>query len=549
VDNWLLYSSARHLIEPQSIAFEIKRNIVRNIRGIACPKGAHFMRVHLVNPSDVSFGVGVITPRWLYVLAGATPRSYGDPIITDETLKPFQHDQVAPGDVVGIGLHTSNAWRGYEIGRLVRARGGMPVFGGIHATLFPDEPLSHGRAVAVVRGDGDLAWGSALSDCVAGHPKLLYDGGSIDAANFAPARWDLLPRGSYMWASVQTVRGCPKHCSFCSVWRTDGQTPRQRPIDPIVEEVVALRRLGYRFIALADDNFYPVTLRDLELAARRDDRRQYEKLISLRKERLELMERLSRISDDMIFFTQITMEAAADEEFLRAMRSAHIKGALVGVESITDAGLKGMYKGFNLSGEDLVARLKQFRRFGIHVLGSFIFGLQSDTPDTFLATSDFADRAELTFAQFLPFTLFPGTVDFEKWEKDRQKVATTGDTEPLAKHWLIPPSSRPKLYFPHPTMSSDMIRNYTQGAWSAFYGLSKIWRRSQCVATLRSRLAFVLISKLYRHMYANAGMATGSSGRAQAVRWARILAKPCHALFSAQPMPQLQAPLSTHLPQ
>jgi radical SAM superfamily enzyme YgiQ (UPF0313 family) len=507
------------------------------------------MRVHLVNPSDVSFGVGVITPRWLYVLAAATPRSYGDPFITDETLESFQIERVAPGDVVGIGINTSNAWRGYEIGRLVRARGGLPVFGGIHATLFPDEPLSRGRAVAVVRGDGDLAWADVLADCTAGHPKPLYDSGPIDAADFAPARWDLLPRGSYMWASVQTVRGCPKHCSFCSVWRTDGQLPRQRPTDPVVEEIVALRRLGYRFIALADDNFYPVTLRDLELADHRDDRRQYEKLLSLRRERMELMERLSRISDDLIFFTQITMEAAEDEEFLRAMKSAHIKGALIGVESITDAGLKGMYKGFNLSGEDLVARLKRFRQFGIHVLGSFIFGLQSDTPDTFAATSALADRAELTFAQFVPFTLFPGTVDFEKWEKDQKASTPSADAVPLTQHWLVPPCNRPKLYVTHPTMSADEIRLRTQGVWSSFYSLAKVWQRSRSLPNLRSRLAFILISKLYRQMYANTGMATENSGQAHAVRWARILAKPCRALFSVRPMPQLQVPAAAGLPE
>jgi radical SAM superfamily enzyme YgiQ (UPF0313 family) len=507
------------------------------------------MRVHLVNPSDVSFGVGVIAPRWLYVLAGATPRSYGDPSITDETLSPFNVEQVAPGDVVGIGIHTSNAYRGYEIGRLVRARGGLPVFGGIHATLFPDEPIERGRASAVVRGDGDLAWAEVLSDCAAGKPKPLYEGGSIDAADFVMARWDLVPRGSYMWASVQTVRGCPKHCSFCSVWRTDGQLPRQRPVDPVVEEVVALRRMGYRFIALADDNFYPVTAQDIERAARQDDKRQYDKLLSLRRERFDLMDRLARISDDLVFFTQITMEAAEDEQFLRAMKSAHIKGALVGVESISAAGLKGMYKGFNLSGEDLVARLKRFREFDIHVLGSFIFGLQSDTPEVFEATSELADRAELTFAQFLPFTLFPGTVDFEKWEKDKMGACASSEGTNLTRPWLIAAPDRPKLYSPHPTMSADEIREYTQKVWSSFYRLSKIWKRSRCVSKLRSRLAFVLISKLYRQMYANTGMADKSSGHAKAVRWARIIARPCHALFSARPMPQIQVPEPAQLPE
>jgi len=236
------------------------------------------------------------------------------------------------------------------------------------------------------------------------------------------------------------------------------------------------------------------------------------------------------------------MEAAEDEEFLRAMKAARILGALVGVESITAAGLKDMYKGFNFSGEDLVARLKKFRQFDIHVLGSFIFGLRSDTPGTFEATSELADRAELTFAQFVPFTLFPGTVDFEKWEADMKNDTTTVEGVPLTRHWLIPPLNRPKLYVPHPTMSVDEIRKRTQEVWASFYSLSKIWRRSRCVSKLRLRLAFVLISKLYRQMYARTGMATESSRQEHAVRWARIIARPCHALFSARPMPHIQAP-------
>jgi radical SAM superfamily enzyme YgiQ (UPF0313 family) len=76
-----------------------------------------------------------------------------------------------------------------------------------------------------------------------------------------------------MWGSVQTVRGCPKHCSFCSVWRTDGQKPRQRAVDKVVAEVMDLRRRGFRFVALADDNFYPVTLADLAMAERQHIRR------------------------------------------------------------------------------------------------------------------------------------------------------------------------------------------------------------------------------------------------------------------------------------
>src|ERR1700759_4627676 len=226
------------------------------------------MAVFLVNPSDHSFGTAVITPRWLYVLAGATPLSFGDPVIVDETLEALVPSIIQNGDIVGIGIHTGNALRGYEVGRLARERGAWVIYGGIHATLYPEEALERGHAHSVVKGDGDVIWGKVLQACVQGAPQQIYEGGKIDAEQFVPARWDLLPDDKYMWASVQTVRGCPKHCSFCSVWRTDGQQPRQRSSDAVIEEIVQLRRMGYRFIALADDNFYPAALSDIALAKR-----------------------------------------------------------------------------------------------------------------------------------------------------------------------------------------------------------------------------------------------------------------------------------------
>ena len=132
------------------------------------------MTVHLVNPSHLSFGVGVITPRWLFVLAGATPASHGRPQITDETLEPFEMSGVRPGDVVGIGIHTGNALRGYEIGKDVKARGATVVFGGIHATLYPQEAQELGGAHAVVRGDGDAIWSVVLDDARNGTLKQSY---------------------------------------------------------------------------------------------------------------------------------------------------------------------------------------------------------------------------------------------------------------------------------------------------------------------------------------------------------------------------------------
>ena len=207
------------------------------------------MRVHLVNPSDNSFGTAVITPRWLFVLAAATPQAVGDPILVDESLEQISPDTIEPGDIVGISVHTGNALRGYEVGRMARERGAWVVYGGIHATLYPEEAFERGDAHAVVKGDGDVAWGKAVMDCLAGKPSRIYEGGRIESDQFLAGRWDLMPRDKYMWASVQTLRGCPKHCSFCSVWRTDGQRPRQRHYQRVIDEIIELRRIGFRFIA------------------------------------------------------------------------------------------------------------------------------------------------------------------------------------------------------------------------------------------------------------------------------------------------------------
>jgi hypothetical protein len=224
------------------------------------------------------------------------------------------------------------------------------------------------------------------------------------------------------------------------------------------------------------------------------------------------------------------------------MRRAKIRGALVGVESVTEAGLKDVYKGFNLAGEELAVRLRAFRRHGIHVLGSFIFGLPSDTKDSFESTVALAQRADLTFAQFVLLTPFPGTVDFEKWVVDEKQRGTMIDGVPLTQHWLIPESRRPRLYTAHPTMSLEEIRVGTQGAWDNFYSWRHVWARSRVVESTRARIAFVLISKLYRQMYANTGIATDSARVQRSVRWARWIGYACRRLFLGRPMPDLMMP-------
>ena len=215
------------------------------------------------------------------------------------------------------------------------------------------------------------------------------------------------------------------------------------------------------------------------------------------------------------------------------------------MESVTEEGLKAVFKYFNVAGDALVRQLRKFVEHDVHILGSFIFGLSTDREDTFDATVELAGKAGLDFAQFVTLTPFPGTVDFQKWEKEIDQAKETVEGIPLNRFWLIPRSKRPKLYLPHPTMTMDEIRVRTQEVWNKFYNLSTVWKRSRVTNKLRDRLAYILISMLFPQMYANTGLATDSARGDRARRWARWLAKPCRRVFTSRPMPELQVPPPT----
>ena len=143
-------------------------------------------------------------------------------------------------------------------------------------------------------------------------------------------------------------------------------------------------------------------------------------------------------------------------------------------------------------------------------------------------------KAEITFAQFLMMTPFPGTVDFARWEKEQAKRPTLVGNVPITRYWLIPPETRPKMFTPHPSMSSEEIGERVQKVWDRFYNWSAIWQRSACAPRLQSRIAFVFLSKLYRQMYAGTGISTDSARRKKAKRWARWMARQCRKLFRAK---------------
>ena len=164
------------------------------------------------------------TPRALPVMAAVTPpRGYIKNLrLVDQAIEEFPWDEVQRGDLLGISIHTFNAIHGYALAKEAKKRGATVVFGGPHSSIFPEETLKHGDAV--VTGDAEVIWSDVLEDYAAGKLQPKYRGGQVDGNSFTPARWDLLKTDRYLVGSIQTVRGCPKQCSFLFLcgYRTAG---------------------------------------------------------------------------------------------------------------------------------------------------------------------------------------------------------------------------------------------------------------------------------------------------------------------------------------
>ncbi|MGH9338340.1 MAG: B12-binding domain-containing radical SAM protein [Acidobacteriota bacterium] len=490
------------------------------------------MQVFIVNPAVENFGFAFITPRCLAVLAAATPeKSYIDRLfVIDQTVQDFPIEEVQAGDLVGISIHTLNALHGYRLAEQVRKRGASVVFGGAHAGAYAEEALAHGDSV--VEGDAEIIWSQLIEDHWQGNLQPRYKGGRVSADQLIAARWDLMKLDAYAMASVQTVRGCPKQCSFCSVWVMDGRTPRLRNNDLIIQELQYLYSQGFRLVMLADDNFYPYTLQDIREAKTPEQRQTLEEGLA---ERYDLMKRLSEeVPKGMTFYTQITMEVGDDPEYLAAMKKARIMGALIGIESVTEEGLKATNKYFNSTGQQLKEKINRIRTQGFpYILGSFILGIESDTEETFRSTAEFVKSSGITLAQFVPMLPLPGTVDFKLMLKDR-KALKFNDLE--YKYWLDP--QHPRVVYRHPNLDADQIIAGVRHSWRTFYSLRAIWQRSRLMGftrNLKHLLIYLVICKAYFNLYWRYGLATDSTSRKNDRKRASWMGTVVSRFFKAAP--------------
>lgn len=471
-------------------------------------------KVLLVNPAWSRLGYSVITPRWLFVIAQATPRELvGEPILIDETIEKFDPEAVGSGDIVGIGISTGNCRAGYGILKKAKSKGATVIVGGIHPTIFPNEPLEMG-ADAVVTGNGDTVWPKVVKDTLDHCLQKRYLGGRLPGDALRKARWELLNPRQYTFPTIQTVAGCPENCSFCSVWVTDGRQPRQRLTSRIIEEANELYQKGFRYIIFADDNFNPATLGRI---AREPSPQKRKQLEQIREERLRFFEEYDRsVPSNLYAFTQMTTEVTTDAEYLSAMyHKARIRAALIGIESFSEEGLRSANKQWNPTGQRMVETIQTIQDAGISVLSSIICGLESDTVQTIRTMRNFALESGSILAQFTFYHPYPGTKDFYEMMSDRRNRGKA-DFVPKRetriseeRFWLKPMNEADHIKHAH--ISREHLLAENKACWDAFYSVKEVLRRMRRGRarhwSMVAKFTYLLLCLVFKRIYGGQGMA------------------------------------------
>jgi len=369
------------------------------------------MRIALVNPiarrCQGYHTTGSRIPQLgLQVLARLVPDEHQVDII-DEV---FGHERTAAlltpdrYGLVGMTAYTSGATRAYELASICRQRGIPCIMGGPHAWAMPDEASQYFDSVAL--GECDEIWPKIVADAAAGRLQPRYEGSLPDLGNgLGTAAQGLHPiNGRYDIAAIQTSRGCPVGCDFCSVTRFNGREIRHRPIDEIIEEWNSTDR---KFLFVVDDNFYGVGPKHAEWAK-------------------QLLRAIIKRGKKRLWFGQTGINMGDDLEGLKLAYKAGCRGMLVGLETFNVENLKKFGKGLNTRLFPRYRELvKGFHRAGIAMFGAFIIGGDEDTEDTVSDTLLKAVQLGVDILQLTNLTPLPGTDLYDRWMREGKIFATS----------------------------------------------------------------------------------------------------------------------------
>jgi radical SAM superfamily enzyme YgiQ (UPF0313 family) len=404
------------------------------------------MRLTLVHPA-IGRKPGVdymrtwqMEPLPIALLAALTPKDV-EIAFHDDRMEPIPFDR--PTDLVAIPIETYTAKRAYQIASEFRARRVPVVMGGFHATLMTDEVKDFAEAVVV--GEAEELWPHVIEDARSGRLRPVYR--SNAQPDLARVRYDRsLFRGrKYLSIGlVETGRGCRFPCDFCAVQTFFQRTARHRPIDAIVTELASLKTEKKLFF-FVDDNFAA----DLAFAR-------------------ELAEALEPLG--IRWVTQMSVNAAHDEEFLAALAASGCSGVLIGFESLDEGVLRAMRKRFNTMRGGFAAALANLRRSGIRVYGTFVFGYDGERADAFDEAAAFAIDNRFYLAAFNHLTPFPGTPLFARLHREGRLI--------YDRWWLDERYSYNGIPFQPATMQPHDIRTGCLRARRSFYTWRSMLQRA-----------------------------------------------------------------------
>ncbi|MGI6341708.1 MAG: B12-binding domain-containing radical SAM protein [Bacteroidales bacterium] len=336
-------------------------------------------------------------PIALGIVAALTPEHW-DVKLIDENFDEFVFEEA---DLVAFTSFTVSAPRVYEIAAIYRQHNIKTVYGGVHATVCTDEAINY--VDVVVRGEAESVWAKVLSDFENNDLKQIYEGERCDPVKIPMPRYDLYNK-KYLFHGVTASRGCPMNCDFCSVSVFSGTKQRFRDIDDILDEIEILPT---KFFVFLDDNIIGYSQKGKERA-------------------IEIFKGMVKRGIKKYWIAQASLHVADEPEVLKWAAKSGCKILFIGIEAEVSSGLKDVHKNLNLKigVENYKKSFKKIHKYGIGVLGAFIFGLDSDTPKMLYDRGNFIKKSSVDTYQTTILTPLPGTPLYKKFKEERRLIKT-----------------------------------------------------------------------------------------------------------------------------